>query len=84
MSFTRSRPRQKEDLLLMILNNIIQRTKCMQFLGLPIDEKLSWQEHTNACKKKKLTTALYIINKVNRYLPVVELKIIYYTLVYPT
>ena len=50
-------------------------------LCLHIDDKLNWQEHTNAYKNK-LTSALYIINKVNRYLPVPALKTIYYTLVY--
>ena len=54
--------------------------KCVQFLGLHIDEKLDWHEHK--CKNK-LTSALYVIKKVNSYLPVSALKTIYYTLVYP-
>ena len=58
------------------------RMKCLQFLGLYIDEKLDWHEHINKCKNK-LTSALYVINKVNSYLPVSALKTIYYTLVYP-
>lgn len=82
MLFSRSRPAQNEELLLAIANNIIQRTKCITFLGLHIDDRLDWHEHINACKNK-LTSALYIINKVNRYLPVAALKTIYYTLVYP-
>ena len=58
------------------------RMKCLQFLGLYIDEKLDWHEHINKCKNK-LISALYVINKVNSYLPVSALKTIYYTLVYP-
>ena len=50
MLFSRSHPRQKEDLLLMISNKTIHRTKYIQFLGLHIDDKLNWQEYTNACK----------------------------------
>ncbi|KAK2153698.1 hypothetical protein NP493_2271g00006 [Ridgeia piscesae] len=63
-------------------NTVIQRMKCVQFLGLHIDEKLDWHEHINKCKNK-LTSALYVIKKVNSYLPVSALKTIYYTLVYP-
>ena len=59
----------EEDLLLMISNN---KTKCIQFLGRHIDDKLNWQKHTSACKNK-LTSALYILNKVNRYFPVAAL-----------
>ena len=33
--------------------------------------------------EKKLTSVLYAINKVNHFLPVASLKLIYYTLVYP-
>ena len=65
----------------MISNNIIQQTKCITLLVLHIDDKFNWQEHTNACKNKQ-TSALYIVNKVNHYLPVAALKTIYYTLVY--
>ena len=63
-------------------NTIIQCMKCLQFLGLHIDETFDWHEHINKCKNK-LTSALHVINKVNSYLPVSALKTIYYTLVYP-
>ena len=56
--------------------------KCVQFLGLHFDENLDWHEHINKCKNK-LTSVLYVINKVNSYLPVSALKTIYYILVYP-
>ena len=45
MLFSRSRPRQKEDLLLIMQNNTIQRTKCIICLRLHIDDKRNWQEH---------------------------------------
>ena len=54
-------------------NTVIQRMKCVQFLGLHIDEKLDWHEHINKCKNK-LTSALYVIKKVNSYLPLSALK----------
>ena len=82
MLFCRSPPPENEELILTMSDTIIQRIKCLQFLGLHIDEKLDWHEHINKCKNK-LTSALYVINKVNSYLPVSALKTIYYTLVYP-
>ena len=82
MLFCRSPPPENEELILTMSDTIIQRIKCLQFLGLYIDEKLDWHEHINKCKNK-LTSALYVINKVNSYLPVSALKTIYYTLVYP-
>ena len=82
MLFCRSPPLENEELILTMSNTIIQRMKCLQFLGLYIDDKLDWHEHINKCKNK-LTSALYVINKVNSYLPVSALKTIYYTLVYP-
>ena len=82
MLFCRSPPPENEELILTMSNTIIQRMKCVQFLGLHIDEKLDWHDHINKCKTK-LTSALYVINKVNSYLPVSALKTIYYTLVYP-
>ena len=57
-------------------NTVIQRMKCVKLLVLHIDETLDWHKHINKCKNK-LTSALYVINKINSYLPV------YYTLVYP-
>ena len=82
MLFCRSPPPGNEELILTKSNTIIQRIKCLQFLGLYIDEKLDWHEHIIKCKNK-LTSALYVINKVNSYLPVPALKTMYYTLVYP-
>ena len=82
MLFCRSPPPENEEIILTIYNTVIQRMKCVQFLGLHIDEKLDWHEHINKCKNK-LTSALYVIKTVNSYLPVSALKTIYYTLVYP-
>ena len=42
MLFCRSPPRGNEELILTISNTIIQRMKCLQFLGHHIDEKLDW------------------------------------------
>ena len=80
MLFYRSPPLQNEEISLTMSNTIIQRLKCVQFLGLHIYEILDWHEHINRCKNK-LTSASYVINTVNSYLHVSALKTIYYTLV---
>ena len=82
MLFCRSPPPENEELILTMSNTIIQRMQCVQFLGLHIDEIFDWHEHIDKCKNL-LTSALYVINKVNSYLPVSALKTIYYALVYP-
>ena len=48
MLFRRYPTPENEELILTMFNTIIQRTKCVQFLGLHIDEKLDWQEHIYA------------------------------------
>ena len=82
MLFSRSHPVQREETVLTMSDTIIKSIHCIKFLGLYIEERLDWQEHINACRKK-LTSVLYAINKVNHFLKVASLKLIYYTLVYP-
>ena len=80
MLFYRSPLPENEEISLTMSNTIIQRLKCVQFLGLHIYEILDWHEHINKCKNK-LASALYVINTVKSYLHVSALKTIYYTLV---
>ena len=81
MLFSRSHPVQREETVLTMSDTIIEATHCITFLSLYIDERLDWQGQIIACRKK-LTSVLYPINKVNHFLPVASLKLIYYTLVY--
>ena len=55
--------------------------KYTKFLGLLIDEELSWKYHINhvAMKISKLTG---IIAKARHYLPLKTLQNIYYTMIY--
>ena len=75
MLFSRYHPVQGEETVLMMSDTIIKPAHCIKFLGLYIDERQDWQD---ACRKK-LTSVLYAINKVNHFLPVASLKLIYYT-----
>ena len=60
----------------------IEQVKYTKFLGLFIDEELSWKYHINhvTMKISKLTG---IIAKARHYLPLKTLQNIYYTMIYP-
>ena len=71
-----------EDISIKIDGISIQRVSSTKFLGVTIDELLSWKEHI--CNiSKKVSRALGIINKVKCILNKSTLLSLYYTLVYP-
>lgn len=63
-------------------NQTIDKCNHVKFLGLYIDEKLKWNEHTDAVKKK-ISKSYFAINKIKYILPRRNLVTLYYTLVYP-
>ena len=70
ISFSRPHPRQKQDLLLIISDKTIYRTKYIQFLGVLIDDKFNWQYIVVSSannivlhiSKQNGRTLIYIIN----------------------
>ena len=69
-------------------NNVIKLADCiikqadnMKFLGLLIDEKLEWQQHTSL-DASKIAWSLYILNSVKSLVLSRTLKTLYYSLVY--
>ena len=53
----------------------------IQFLGIYIDDKLSWKKHiSQICSK--MARSIFFINKVKNILPTSALKILYYSLVH--
>ena len=65
------------DIKTKLENKEIEPVKETKFLGLIIDEKLSWKEHIN-CMIPKLSSACYVIRTVITYISHTTLKIIYY------
>ena len=62
-------------------NNSIKYRKCVKFLGLHIDENLSWKNHiTNL--RNSLSHLVGVLFKVRYYIPLIHLKKIYYALFY--
>ena len=60
----------------------ISPVNCVKFLGLMIDSKLSWSEHTEHVKSK-LSKALYVMNSLKHFVPVCHMKNMYFTMVQP-
>jgi len=80
-----SRPRQKRqtlDLSIRIDNNNIECVKETVFLGVILDEHLSWKPHILSVSRK-ISKSIGIIYKSSFCLPKTSLRSLYYGLVYP-
>jgi hypothetical protein len=65
------------------LNDIcIEKVQYTKFLGVYIDENLSWKKHTSEIASK-ISKGIGIINKVKTLLPRIILKTLYLTLIQP-
>jgi hypothetical protein len=63
-------------------NGIIEQTDHSKFLGIILDEHLTFSEHTSfICKK--LSKSIGVLYKVRNILPTDALKILYHTLIHP-
>ena len=74
-----------EDIINISINNEnIRQEKCLYvtFLGIFIDEFLTWGNHLNFMKKKLIKRAA-IISRIRHFTTPNTLKLIYYVLVYP-
>ena len=57
--------------------------KAIRFLGLDIDETLTWKNHiTKICQKITTGSAIFIINRVKRFLPHTALKTLYFAMIH--
>ena len=65
------------------INNItISRVKNVKFLGVILDEKMSWKDHINYISKK-ISKCIAIMFKLKNIVSKDTLKSLYYTLAYP-
>lgn len=63
-------------------NFVIKFTDVTKFLGVHLDDKLSFSYHINHIIKK-LSRSIGVLYKLNKYLPKNILRVLYYTLVQP-
>ncbi len=72
----------KDHLKLEIKGQQIERKTYGKFLGIYVDETVSWKEHCNNCKLK-LSSALCMLKVAKKVLPLTTVKILNYSLLYP-
>ena len=71
---------QNEQISLRINTDIIKQVSSVRFLGLIIDEWLTWKEHIDSVSKKIIKFS-GLIAKLRHYANKNSLKLIYYALV---
>ena len=72
---------QETNRTLTLNNTTINREHSIRFLGLNIDQQLTWNTHINKLKSK-ISSSIFIINRVKKQLPHKALKSIYLTLIH--
>ena len=82
MLFRSCKKKQKHNISISINNELINQVKNTTFLGVVLDECLTWKVHINLISKKVIK-ASSIISRVRHFTNLNALKLIYYTLVYP-
>jgi len=70
------------DRQILINNEIIKQTKTVKFLGITIDEGLTWKQHISICKKRA-SSGLYALNAAKHILSVNNMKTLYHSLIHP-
>ena len=68
------------NLHLQIDNVDIERQTSVKFLGMYLDDKLTWSTHIDHVKSK-LSKSLYVMNKSKRYLTEEHLCVLYHTMI---
>ena len=74
--------KKKHELNLFVNNQSILQVRSTTFLGVIIDEYLTWKDHINTVTKKVIKSG-GIIAKLRHYTNKNTLKLTYYALVYP-
>jgi hypothetical protein len=61
---------------------VIKRKDCVKFLGITMDENLTWQNHIKICKSK-IASSIYAINRIKKIIPNNYLRTLYFSMIYP-
>ena len=61
----------------------IEEKKCIKYLCVIIDSKLSFFQHTGSIKKKKILRAIGIFYEIKNFVTKTILINLYYSLIYP-
>ena len=66
----------------VILNNVIEQVKEIVFLGVVLDEHLTWKPHV-AHVANKISKSIGIIRRASPYLQKSSLRTLYFSMIYP-
>ena len=58
----------REDLKVLLDNTVLERVKFTKFLGVLIDECLTWKNHID-CISKTISRNIGVMNKLKHYIP---------------
>ena len=72
----------KNDLNVILNNNVIERKQETKFLGVIVDEKLKWDSHVRYISTK-ISRNIGVISKIRNSLNSSTKSLLYYSLVYP-
>ena len=72
----------REDLNVLLDNTVLERVKFTKFLGVLIDECLTWKNHID-CISKTISRNIGVMNKLKHYIPYRILHTLYCTLLLP-
>ena len=82
MEFKAKRKKLDQAFEIKINDQLIEKVKCTKFLGLYIDDELSWKKHINQISTK-ISKMTGIMAKVIPVLSILTLKTVYNTVVHP-
>ena len=70
-----------DNLVIRINGNSINSTNTANFLGLTIDNKLTWEYHIRSCKKR-ISSGLYALNTAKQFVSEAHLRTLYFSLMH--
>ena len=82
MFFTNSRSDKDITSILKIGNDSIEKRTCIKFLGIHLDEKLTWNYHIKICRSK-IAGSIYAINRIKHLISQKYLRTLYFSMIYP-
>ena len=80
--FTLTKRKLSTKLTLMIDNNLIKEVAKTKYLGVIVDNKLSWEHHISSASNK-MAKGSWAISCVKKYVDLQTLKMLYFSLIYP-
>ena len=67
---------------LLIDGGEVKRTKCVKYLGMLVDDKLTWDQHIDYISNK-ITRNIGILKRIRQFIPKESLLLLYHILIEP-